>query len=242
MRTTALILALLLSVPGFAAAQEWEAYVSLEDTFEVNFPGEPTITETTWTTALDYVLPARVYSAERGPGRYTMTVVDYSGLEALGIAHSKTCPPGNAQCRQNANATLGPGYWMHDERGALMYATFKLIQKAAQVTHLAWEWQDMVEGNILNLTNADESRTLAYVTMHEHKLYIMEGTVPNGYPSPGLFQQSLGWIDKEGNPVRYDVVYSNSYHAMGIYPKPNPGGGGGGGGRGGGRGAGPAAP
>ena len=242
MRMTVFILALLLSVPGFAAAQEWEEYVSLEDTFEVNFPGEPTITETTWTTALEYVLPARVYSAERGPGRYTMTVVDYSGLEALGIAHSKTCPPGNSQCRENSNATLGPGYWMHDERGAIMYATFKLIQKAAQVTHLAWEWQDMVEGNILNLTNADESRTLAYVTMHEHKLYIMEGTVPAGYPEPGLFQQSLGWIDTEGNGVRYDMLYSNTYHGMGLYPRPTAGGAVVGGGRGAGAGAAQAAP
>jgi hypothetical protein len=80
----------------------------------------------------------------------------------------------------------------------------------------------MVEGHALNLTNADGSRTFAYVTMHEHKLYIMEGTVPKGYPQPGLFQQSLGWVDKEGNPVRYETLYSNVYHGMGIYPKPNP--------------------
>lgn len=226
MRTIALVFALLLSVSGAAAAQEWEPYVNLEDTFEVNFPGEPTVTETTWTTVLDYVLPARVYSAERGRERYSMTVVDYSGLEELGIARSETCPPGNAQCRPGAPPALGPGYWVHDERGAMMWATFKLIQQAEEVTQLAMEWQDMVEGHVLNLTNADRSRTLAYVTMHEHKLYIMEGTVPEGYPPPGLFQQSLGWIDKDGNPVRYRIVYSNAYHGMGIYPKPESGGGG----------------
>ena len=238
MRMTAFVLALLLSVSGSAVAQEWEHYVSLEDTFELNFPGEPTVTETTWTTVLDYVLPARVYSAERGPGRYSMTVVDYRGLEALGIARSETCESGNAQCRKNNNDNIGNGYWKHDERSAMMWATSRLVRQAEEVTLLAWEWQDMVEGHALNLTNADGSRTFAYVTMHEHKLYIMEGTVPQGYPQPGLFQQSLGWIDKDGNPVRYEILYSNTYHGMGLYPKPNPGGGG----RGGGRGAGAGAP
>ena len=61
--------------------------------------------------------------------------------------------------------------------------------------------------------------------------------MPMGYPQPGLFQQSLGWIDGEGNGVRYEILYSNTYHGMGLYPKPNPGGGGGGGGRGAGAGA-----
>ena len=232
MRVTASVLALVLAGSGPASAQVWEPYVSLQDTFEVNFPGEPAVTETTWTTALDYVVPARVYSADRGDEHYSVTVADYSNLEEQGIARSKTCEDGNQQCRETTNAALGSGYWMHDERGAIVYATFRLIQKAEEVTQLAWEWQDMVEGHVMNLTNADGSRTFAYITMHEHKLYIMEGTVPKGRPEPGLFQQSLGWIDGEGNPVRYETIYSNSYHALGIYPKPGSGGGGGDGGAG----------
>ena len=229
MRSTALVLALLLSMTAPAAAQEWELYQSLEDTFEVNFPGTPTITETTYTTVLDYELPARVYSAERAPGRYTMKVVDYSGLGALGDARSDECVSGNAQCRKNNSDDIGNGYWKHDERSAMMWATSQLVRAAEEVTLLAWEWQDRVEGHALNLTNADGSRTFAYVTMHEHKLYIMEGTVPAGYPEPGLFQQSLGWIDSEGNGVRYDLMYSNLYHGMGLYPKPTYNGGQGGG-------------
>jgi len=222
MRVTLIVFVLSVSVLGSAVAQEWEAYVNVEDTFAVNFPGEPTVTETTWTTVLDYVLPARVYSAERGPGRYSMTVVDYSGLEALGIARADTCGSGNAQCRKNGGENIGNGYWKHDERGAMMWATSRLVRQAEAVTQLAWEWQDLVEGHSLNLTNADGSRTLAYVAMHEHKLYIMEGTVPRGYPQPALFQQSLRWIDKEGNYVRYETLYSNTYHGMGLYPKPSP--------------------
>ena len=45
--------------------------------------------------------------------------------------------------------------------------------------------------------------------MHENKLYIAEGIVPAGYPEPGIFQQSLGWLDENGIGLRYEAVYSN---------------------------------
>ena len=220
MRTIVLVFAML-SVSGPAAAQQWTDYVNTQDGFKVNFPGQPTVTETTWQSQLDYVLPARVYSADRDREHYSVTVVDYSDLERQGIERAATCPPGNAQCRANAGPILGPGYWKHDERGAIVYATFKLLQRDATLTGLAWEWQDLVEGHLIQLTNnADQSRTFAYVAMHENKLYIVEGTVPRGFAEPALFQQSLGWVDQEGNRIRYRIVYSNAYHGMGVYPVP----------------------
>jgi hypothetical protein len=209
-----------LALCGSAAAQSWEEYVNTEDGFKINFPGQPKITPLTWKTQLDYVLPGRVYSADRGDEHYSVTVVDYRGLEQQGIERSKTCPPGNAQCRADAGEVIGPAYWKQDERGAIVYATFKLLQRDAKLTNLAWEWQDRVEGHMLQLTNRDESRTFAYVAMHENKLYIVEGTVPKGYPEPGLFQQSMGWVDKDGRGIRYEMIYSNSYHGMGVYPIP----------------------
>ncbi len=42
-----------------------------------------------------------------------------------------------------------PGTAKHDERGAIVYATFKLLQRDAKLNFLAWEWQDMVEGHFL---------------------------------------------------------------------------------------------
>ena len=63
--------------------------------------------------------------------------------------------------------------------------------------------------------NADQSRTFAVVHMHEDRLYVLEATVPPGAPSPGLFQISVRFLDKEWNPVRYEWVgtqlYSNGY-------------------------------
>ena len=221
MRITAFVVALQLSFAGVAAAQEWEEHVSLQDGFKINFPGKPTVTESTWTSQMNYTLPMRVYSADKGRERYSLSVVDYSGIEQQGIERGKTCPPGNANCRPNAGAALGPAYSRHDERGAIVYATFKLLQRDAKLNSLVWDWQDMVEGHLIQLTNnADRSRTFAWIGMHAHKLYIVEGTVPTGYPQPGLFQQSMGWVDKDGNGIRYQTIYSNSYHAFGVYPVP----------------------
>ena len=221
MRMTALVFVLFLLVSGSAFAQEWKEYLNTEDGFRVNFPGQPTVTETTWQTQLDYILPARVFSADRGSEHYSLTVVDYSDLEQQGIERSETCPPGNAQCSADAPPFIGPAYWKQDERGAIVYATFKLLQRDVTLTSLAWDWQDLVEGHFLHLTNnADQSRTLAYIAMHENKLYILEGTVPQGYPEPGLFQQSMGWVDNDGKRIRYQSIYSNSYHGMGVYPVP----------------------
>src|SRR6185503_9441615 len=114
MRLTALVFGVLLSIVNAAGAQEWDEYTSLQDGFRINFPGTPQVTESTWTSQLNYVLPDRIYSADRGKERYSVTVVDYSSIEQQGIERAKSCPPGNANCRANAPATLGPGYSHHD--------------------------------------------------------------------------------------------------------------------------------
>jgi hypothetical protein len=47
--------------------------------------------------------------------------------------------------------------------------------------------------------------------MHENRLYIFEATVTATSPSPALFQQSVGFIDRNGGRVRYNSIYSNAY-------------------------------
>ena len=222
MRRATVVCIFLISLSAPAIAQEWTEFVDRDNGFKVNFPATPKITETTWLSQMKYTLPARVYSADKGGEHYSMTVVDYRPIEQQAIERSKTCPPGNQQCRPNAGPVIGPAYWKQDERGAIVFATLKFLQRDAKVTGYSWEWQDMVEGHSIQLTNnADQSRTFAFVGMHEQKLYILEGTVPKGYPEPGLFQQSLGWVDKDGNGIRYQgIIYSNAYHGLGVYPVP----------------------
>jgi len=199
--------ALILSVPGLAFAQEWIEFASREDRFTCNFPSEPKVTQTTWTSEYGAVLPARVYRADSGPSRYSMTVVDYNAVERILTARAKACPAGAETCVGVGDT--GVGYWKNDVRGAIVYATWQLMQRAAKVTHSMWNFMDMVAGQQLQITNADRSRTFASVYMHENKLYIMEGTVPAGYPEPGFFQQSLGWLDEQGLGIRYEKLYIN---------------------------------
>ena len=117
MRTIVWGFALVLSVSGPAVAQGWEEYTNTQDGFRANFPGQPNVMETTWTSQLDYILPARVYSVDKGREHYSVTVVDYTPLEQQGIERSETCPPGTRSGRANAPPALGPAYWKQDERG-----------------------------------------------------------------------------------------------------------------------------
>src|SRR5262245_40602244 len=75
---------------------------------------------------------------------------------------------------------------------------------------------NLVEGHMVNLVNEkDKSRISAAIYMHENKLYIIEGTVPAGYPVPDFFQQSVGWLDETGNDIRYLTIYRYGF------PKPD---------------------
>ena len=205
-------IAVLLCVSGSLFAQEWIEFASREDRFTCNFPSQPKVTQTTYRTEHEADLPARVYSVTQGQSRYSVTVVDYSPIEKILTEKAKSCPVGAEPCL--GGGAGGPGHWKSDLRGALVHATWQLMQRDAKVTSYVWNFVDLVEGHQLQLTNnADKSRTFAGVYMHENKLYIIEGTVPAGYPEPGLFQQSLGWLDENGVGLRYQTYYSNGYPA-----------------------------
>jgi hypothetical protein len=241
MRVMALIAAALVlvsSAPASAQDEEWIEFSSAEDGFRVNFPGQPKVETTTYQSEYGYSLPARIYRAQHGQERYSMTVVDYRNIEAQALERSKNCPPGNQPCGANAGGLNGAGRWKQDVRGAITYATFKMLQRDAKLTHLLWNWTDLVEGQYVQLTNPDQSRTFAGIHMHENRLYIQEGTVPKGSPQPMLFQQSMGFVDKDGNGIRYQTVYSNTLHGLREAPLPARAGRGRGAGAGGAAGAG----
>ena len=117
MRRTAVICALAISTAVPVTAQEWTEYENVGDGFHALFPGQPRVTETTWTSQTGFRLPARVYSVERGRERYAMTVADYTGVEQLGAERVKTCAPGSETCLGTPGLS-GVGYWKHDVRGA----------------------------------------------------------------------------------------------------------------------------
>ena len=201
-------LAVVLAISATAFAQEWDDFASREDRFAVNFPGQPAITRSTWTTQVGVTLPARVYSGTSGAGRYTITAVDYNPMERILSEKSRYCPPGAETCAGIHD--WGLGYWKIDTRGAVVYAVSKLLQRNVTITNMMANYQDLVAGEELQLTsNVDQSRTYASIYMHENRLIILEATVPKGYPPPTIFQQSLGWLDEKGVRGRYQFIYYN---------------------------------
>ena len=195
-----------LLVSGPAFAQGWIEYVSRADFFTVNFPSEPTVRDITYPTEYRVTLPGRVYSVENGPNRYSITVIDYTNVQDLHAQRLEGCL---GVSRSEANKCNNP--WINELRGTLDYAASDLLQRDARVTHYAYYSAERVEGRRIQLTNADQSRTFAAIHMHENRLYIFEGTVPRGAPPPGLFQQSVGFIDADGIKVRYEAIYDNMY-------------------------------
>ncbi|MGH9257658.1 MAG: hypothetical protein ACRD3C_24125 [Vicinamibacterales bacterium] len=192
----------ILLLSGPAAAQGWIEYVNQEDRFIVNFPGQPTARAITYPTEFGITLPARVYSVENGPDRYSVTVVDYSPGEQTHTDRVRNCKGYPDTCGNR---------WMNDLRGALDYAVSKFIQRDGKVTYYAFGDSDRVEGRRLQLINADDSRTFVAIYMHQNHLYILDGTVSASSPPPALFQQNFGFFDKDGVRVRYRTLYSNLY-------------------------------
>src|SRR5262245_54309205 len=212
--------AVALSLATPVLAQEaWDNFKFPEDGFEVNFPGKPKVETSTYMSQYRYTLPAKVYSASHGAERYSVTVVDYRVLPKLGADRAKQCPAGAETCIGTQDGRrggiIGLGYWKMDVRGALSYAALKFVQRpGAKVTDMNLQFEQVVEGLFMQLTNQDESRTFGYITMHENRLYIFEGTVPKGAPEPGLFQGSVGIVDSKGGSIRYTDYYSNAIHGL----------------------------
>src|ERR1700752_3183430 len=87
MRSLSLIPAIVaLFLSSAASAQAWDEYVNRDDFFQVNLPGEPTVTEMPYRTVKGTNLTAHVYTAiapagSVTEGTYKVTVVDYSSAQ-----------------------------------------------------------------------------------------------------------------------------------------------------------------
>jgi hypothetical protein len=183
------LLALALVAPS--AAQEWTKYVSFEDRFIVNFPGGPEIEEMTYRSEYGAMLPARIYHVDDGIGRYSVTVVDYTDIEQ--------------RLRERPDQTFRGDDMTGDVLGSVAFAATNMRRRGGEITYDAWAAIDRIAGHQLQITNADQSRTFAGLYLHDSRLYIVEAAVPEGWPPPGHFQQSIGILDAEGKRVRYEL-------------------------------------
>ena len=196
------LLILLVSIQTPSFAQEWIEYYSRADFFLVNLPGEPKVRDITYATEFGVTLPGHIHIYEDGPTRYSVTMVDYTNIQKI---HAERL----TNCRAYPNLCTNP--YVAELRGAMDYAAWSFIKRDAKVTYYAYANSDRIEGRRVQLTNPDRSQTFAAIYMHENRLYILEGTVPAGSPPPALFQQSMGFLDKDGIRVRYATMYANGY-------------------------------
>lgn len=196
-RPAVILATVLLAASTGARAQGWIEYVSRDDRFSVNFPGQPTVDASDWPGEYGPTFPARVYTADAAGARYRVTVVDYTDTRAI---HART---------QKNQADELPIYADLDPVGSIQYAATKLYRRrpGATVTYDAYHYIDLVSGQQIQLTNADGSRTFVGIYLHEGRLYILDATVPAKAPQPGLFQQSLSFLDDKGERVRHREIY-----------------------------------
>ena len=170
---------LTISLSVIAHAQEWMEYENLEDNFAVNFPGEPTVENINYRLGSGRNTSARVYKVENQAGAFTVTVVDYDGVDDA------------------------------EAENAIAYAAENFRQRASVVTSDEVGGYEGMDTHMLQLTNPDESRSFIAIVHPPAnsdivRLYIAEGRAPPDGIVPGLFQQSLSLRDQDGIRVRYN--------------------------------------
>jgi hypothetical protein len=174
-RAIAVSVAIVVSVVP-ALAQDWIEYTDRAERFMINFPGQPTVRAATWESQRDDALPARVYSAQAGAQRYTLTVV-------------------------NLAAIVQPS----DVKGSVAWAAWQFRQRGGRITYDAYAQSDRIEGHELHITNADNTQTWVAIYMLARRMYILEAVVPPNSPGAVHYLQSLIVLDDKGERIRYEI-------------------------------------
>ena len=95
-------------------------------------------------------------------------------------------------------------YGQVDVRGSVAFAANKIRERAESIEYDAYHYISRVDGHQLHTTNPDGTRTFAGLYLLESRLYVLEATTNPGTPPGGMFQQSLEFIDENGDPRRFD--------------------------------------
>ncbi|HEY5622347.1 MAG TPA: hypothetical protein VIV14_01215 [Gammaproteobacteria bacterium] len=176
------------------AAQQWSQFRDESEFFAVNFPGEPVITEAPYASEYGATFPSKTYTVEYDDYHYSIKVVDFTDAQQIYL-----------ELPDKTDEASSQWLWLYDQFGAIAQAARHFRERGGTVTFDAWNHIDFVEGHQLQITNPDGSRTFAGLYLHNSRLYILEATVPEGALPPGLFQQSITFLDDTGTRVRYEL-------------------------------------
>jgi hypothetical protein len=182
----------LTAIPG--AAQDWIEYINRQERFMINFPGEPEVSETTHVSAFEVEYPGKIFSANTQRGDYSVTVIDYTEH----VRRHRERTDGTEANSSNAVPIM-------DVRASVAHAANMYRTRGGEVTYDGWVDVEKIDGHQLQITNPDQSRSFIAIFQQDARLYILEATVPRGYPPPVLFQSSLGFLDEQGRRIRYVV-------------------------------------
>ena len=200
--------ALVASAP--LSAQDWQTTTVTEDGFRANFPGRPAVEPITYETEFHLSLPGHVYRAADALGEYSTTVVDYRDVERLHGERSAKCLAAKGANQQDGD-TCNNNFRV-DVAGATDYAVWNYMKRDdVKITSYMFYFVELVSGRLLQMNNADKTRTFAAIHQHAGRLYIHQATVPAGMPDPILFMQSLAWADDKGLAIRYRTIYTEGY-------------------------------
>jgi hypothetical protein len=183
------LVGLLIAAP--AGAQEWFEYVNQDQRFAVSLPTEPSLGDGTFQSASGATLPTQIFTAVNGESTYTVTVIDYSGIDAQEYAAS------------------------------LEHAVAHVKQRDAELTSENDASYEGMDTRMLQFSNPDQTRSFIAVTLPPavsrlERLYIVEGRSPEDAPPPGLFQQSLSFRDNDGVRLRYGTdIDGNKFRIIG---------------------------
>ena len=202
------------------SAQDWQTTTVTEDGFRANFPGQPTVEPITYETEFRLRLPGHVYRAADALGKYSTTVVDYRDVQRLHDERSAKCLAAKGANHQDGDTCQND--FVMEVAGAIDYAASSFLKRDdVEVTQYGTYFLDLVVGRLMQLTNADHSRTHVAIHQHAGRLYIHAATVPAGMPEPILFMQSLAWVNAEGQAIRYRTLYTEGYGEW-RFPQPVP--------------------
>jgi hypothetical protein len=185
-------LAFLSALPVFAQIE----YIHRSDRFAITFPSIPEVDERTRLSAHGVIFPARVYSAYSSSGNYSLTLVDYTEAEKRHRARL-----------DQTDASSGATFWVMDVRASVAHEAQSIRESVrdagGEITYEGWADIDKIEGHQMQITNKDQSRSFIGIHLNASRLYILEATSPQGFPPPAWFQQSLQFIDENGQRIRY---------------------------------------
>ncbi len=165
-------------------AQGWGEYVSMEERFLTNFPGEPGVEDYDYDyekgqlpSLVSGQITAKRFQAFDGDSRFAIIVVNYQEIEHI----------------TTLKGTVGHAASLYRDRGETTYDTYAHLER--------------LDGHHMQLTLPNGRQMYVGVYFHypDRRLYILEAEVAANAPPPLHFAAALQILDEDGNSIRYQI-------------------------------------